>query len=313
MDLMFTSNISYNKLYSPGMYNYTKKKSNIEIPTLMREKSMSNLKKIKNLKRKSLYNNSQKKSQKNSLILCDDLFRDIDVDTSKIDTTKIPKYVFQTWKQKTLSEEMKNNLLKLRDRHKDYTFFLYDDEMCIDFLKKHYNKDVLDAFNSLIPGPFKADLWRYCVLYKYGGVYMDIKLNCINGFNLNTVIHEECYPKDIIHKQYGIWQGFLICKPNNMILKKCIECICMHVKYRFYGHTFLSVTGPHLMFNILVKYNKHNLYKNSKMKLVRKNKILYLYYNNKPVINFYKKWYHDRDLSEGPRYSILWKKRDIYK
>ena len=49
------------------------------------------------------------------------------------------------------------------------------------------------------------------------------------------------------------------------------------------------------------------------MKLVKKNKILYLYYNNKPVINYYKQWYHDRNLSEGTRYGILWKKRDIYK
>jgi mannosyltransferase OCH1-like enzyme len=309
MNLNFTSDHSYNKLYSSGIYNYTKKKSNLKIPTLMREKSISNLK--NNINTPNVYSNNN--SPNNLLINCDELFREIEIDNLVIDESKIPKYVFQTWKNKLLTNEMKNNILKLRDQHKDFTFFLYDDEMCIDFLKKHFNKLVLDAFNSLIPGPFKADLWRYCVLYKYGGVYMDIKLNCINGFNLNNIIHEECYPKDIPRTQYGIWQGMLICKPNNMILKKCIDCICMHVKYKFYGKTFLSVTGPHLMFNILVKYNNQHLYKNSKMKLVRKNKILYLYYNNKPVINFYKEWYHDRGLSEGPRYGTLWDKRDIYK
>ena len=311
MNLNFTSDHSYNKLYSSGIYNYTKKKSNLEIPNLMRERAISNFKKNVNTPNIDSKNNPQTKTLIKSVIPCDELFREIEIDNLLIDDTKIPKYVFQTWKNKLLTKEMKVNILKFKNQPKDFTFFLYDDEMCIDFLKKHYNKDVVDAFNSLIPGAFKADLWRYCVLYKYGGVYMDIKLNCINGFNLNTIIDEECYPKDIFRKQCGIWQGFLICKPNSMILKKCIDCICMHVKYRFYGNTFLSVTGPHLIFNILVKYNKQDLYDNSKMKLVRKNKILYLYYNNKPVINFYKEWYSDRGLS-GTRYGTLWDKRDIY-
>ena len=312
MNLIYTSDHSYYKIYSSGIYNYTKnKKSNIKIPNLMRERSISNFNKNVNTPNIDSKNNPQTKTLIKSVIPCDELFREIEIDNLLIDDTKIPKYVFQTWKNKLLTNEMKNNILNIRNQHKDFTFFLYDDEMCIDFLIKHYNKDVVDAFNSLIPGPFKADLWRYCVLYKYGGVYMDIKLNCINGFNLNTIIHEECYPKDIFRKQHGIWQGFLICKPNNMILKTCIDCICLHVKYRFYGNTFLSVTGPHLMFNILVKYNKQDLYNNSKMKLVRKNKILYLYYNNKPVINFYKEWYSDRGLS-GTRYGTLWDKRDIY-
>ena len=207
---------------------------------------------------------------------------------------------------------MKSNILKLRSQHKDYKFYLCDDDMCIDFLKKHFTNDVVYAFEHLIPGAFKADLWRYCVLYKYGGVYMDIKLNCINGFKLNELIHEECYPKDVPHRQNGIWQGFLICKPKNIILKQCIDSICMHVKYKFYGNTFLSVTGPHLMYNILGKFNKLKLHHKSKVKLVRKGGKLYLYYNNKPIINFYNGWYRDRTVS-GPRYAGLWHKRRIYK
>lgn len=317
MNLNFTSNNSYNKQYSSGIYNYTKTEiqSQVGLPNLIRQNSIFNIKKLNNnvnTINTSYNNDTHNNTQNNSLIHCDELFSEIEMDDSNIDNTKIPKYVFQTWKHKLLSNNMKNNLLNLRSQHKDYTFYLYDDAMCIDFLKKHYNNEVLHAFDSLIPGPFKADLWRYCVLYKYGGVYMDIKLNCINGFNLNQLIHEECYPKDIPHRQYGIWQGFLICKPKNILLKRCIDSICLHVRFRFYGNTFLSITGPHLMFNILVKYKKINEYNKSKVKLVRKNKKLYLYYNNKPIINFYKEWYYDRKAS-GPRYGPLWDKRNIYK
>lgn len=31
-----------------------------------------------------------------------------------------------------------------------------------------------EAYDALIPGAFKADLFRYCVLFIYGGVYADI-------------------------------------------------------------------------------------------------------------------------------------------
>ena len=120
------------------------------------------------------------------------------------DKSKIPQKVYDNLKQYA----------------KGYNIQIYDDEEIIQFFKDHYSDSdrYINKFNTL-QGAHKADLWRYCVLYKYGGVYMDIKLNCINGFNLNTIIDEECYPKDIFRKQCGIWQGFLICKPNNFSIQ----------------------------------------------------------------------------------------------
>lgn len=38
----------------------------------------------------------------------------------------------------------------------------------------HFPAEVKEAYDDLIPGAFKADLFRYCVLFIYGGVYADI-------------------------------------------------------------------------------------------------------------------------------------------
>ena len=103
MNLNFTSNNSYNKIYSSGIYNYTKKKSNLEIPNLMRERSISNFSNLKNnIKTPNINskNNPQTKTLIKSVIPCDELFREIEIDNLLIDDTKIPKYVFQTWKNK---------------------------------------------------------------------------------------------------------------------------------------------------------------------------------------------------------------------
>ena len=48
------------------------------------------------------------------------------------------------------------------------------------FIKSHFSKRVLYAYDKLIPGAFKADLWRYCIIYINGGIYIDIKYECLH-------------------------------------------------------------------------------------------------------------------------------------
>ena len=63
----------------------------------------------------------------------------------------------------------------------DCIHYLFNDDECRAFIAREYPSDVLDAYDNLIPTAFKADLWRYCVLYMYGGVYLDIKLQFCGG------------------------------------------------------------------------------------------------------------------------------------
>jgi mannosyltransferase OCH1-like enzyme len=243
---------------------------------------------------------------------CIELFKSIQIEDTEINNTIIPRYVFQTWKHTLLSKDMKDNILQLRKNNPEFEYFLYDDKMCREFIQTHFGSNELYAFDSLIPGAYKADLWRYCVLYIYGGVYMDIKLNTVQNFKLKSIIHEECFPIDINNaNNKGIWQGFLICKPQNEILKHCIDEIIKNVKQCYYGDTCLSVTGPGLVYNALIRYNNIKLYNNSKVKLVRKTR-LYLIYNNKPIIQFYDGYGKDKKIL-GPPYGTLWQKRMIYK
>ena len=57
----------------------------------------------------------------------------------------------------------------------DCIHYLFHDQDCRAFIESEYPPDVLMAYDRLIPTAFKADLWRYCILYKYGGAYLDVK------------------------------------------------------------------------------------------------------------------------------------------
>jgi mannosyltransferase OCH1-like enzyme len=76
----------------------------------------------------------------------------------------IPLHIYQTWHTKALPTHMFNNVVKLKRSHPRFTYHLFDDNDCREFIKDNFSSEVLWAFDKLIPGAYKADLWRYCMV-----------------------------------------------------------------------------------------------------------------------------------------------------
>ena len=131
----------------------------------------------------------------------------------------------------------------------DCVYYLYNDADCRAFIQSAFPPDVVAAYDRLIPTAFKADLWRYCVLYKYGGVYLDIKYRwggggCVgDGVGAPTLreIVERwgggggggggggdllCLERDAVDLwapgHFGIHNAFIITKPKNPLFLECI-------------------------------------------------------------------------------------------
>jgi mannosyltransferase OCH1-like enzyme len=135
----------------------------------------------------------------------------------------VPLNIFQTWKTKDLPPKMKECVENLKKENTEFTHYLYDDNDCRNFIINNFDKNIIKAYDSLIPGAYKADLWRYCVLYKLGGIYLDIKYYCVNGFKLKTLTDKEYFIRDIEASGSGIYNAFMICKPGNKKLLNCIN------------------------------------------------------------------------------------------
>ena len=52
-----------------------------------------------------------------------------------------------------------------------YRVVFYDDKASLSFLSHQYGRRVAEKYDAL-EGAHKADLWRYCMLYSNGGVYV---------------------------------------------------------------------------------------------------------------------------------------------
>ena len=95
---------------------------------------------------------------------------------------KIPFIVWQTWKTAHLPIRIARTVKRFRKQNPEYTHYLMTDKDCGQFIRQHYGGTrTEDAYFRLNPdfGAARADFWRYCVLFRYGGVYLDIDSTCI--------------------------------------------------------------------------------------------------------------------------------------
>jgi mannosyltransferase OCH1-like enzyme len=225
----------------------------------------------------------------------------------KLYNSVIPLKIFQTWHSKDLPPNMKRAVELIKSTNPAFEHFLFDDNDCREFIKNNFPEVVLEAFDNLIPGAYKADLWRYCVLYKEGGIYMDIKYIPHNQFRLINLTENENFVLDF--DKIGVYNALMACKPGNQLLFRAINAIVRNVKTKYYGTSNLDPTGPRLLsrfINPAIKQYlplKHEIYNNQKFITMQGIFILKMYNN----------YYNELGNNEkAPHYSILWGQKKIY-
>lgn len=96
----------------------------------------------------------------------------------------IPRNIFQTHKSMTYIKskpDIFNALKSWAIYSNSFNYYFYNDKMCDNFIKDtaiYINKDIYNAYRRLPMAVMKADLWRYCIIYHYGGIYADTDTIC---------------------------------------------------------------------------------------------------------------------------------------
>jgi mannosyltransferase OCH1-like enzyme len=229
----------------------------------------------------------------------------------------IPLKIWQTWSTKNLPTNMQHCVNELKATNPEFEYNLFDDDDCLKFIEDNFNRDVVDAYNILIPGAYKADLWRYCVLYIHGGIYLDIKYRPMNDFKFISLTDREHFVFDIpgTPEYWASYNALMVCLPKNELLNKCINNICNNVKNRFYGKSPLDITGPTLLGKYVYPKNK---IMNTRIddllstELFLNKKVNGIIYHNVLILTDYP-YYRQEQLKYGTiHYGILWKTRHVY-
>ena len=223
----------------------------------------------------------------------------------------IPLDIYQTWFTKDLPPKMKERVELLKSQNPRFNHHLFDDNDCKEFIKTHFEPDVLDAYDKLIPGAYKADLWRLCILFINGGIYMDIKFCCVNGFKLIELTEKEHFVKD--RPPNSIYNALMACKKGNLFLHKSIREIVKNVKNKFYGSHPLSPTGPIMLGDVIIN---NKLIINCDMKFYELG--FYIIYKNTFIISTeYPEYDKERTIQYNTinkhRYDKMWTDKNVYK
>lgn len=200
----------------------------------------------------------------------------------------------------------------------EYSFIWYTNKDCDRFMLKYFSGPVNNAYNKLIPGAYKADLWRLCILYRFGGIYIDAFATPYVSIDNMRKPYKFISVLDCSSAGLGIHNGFMIASRRHPFLKEAINNIVKNVEEEFYGQSSLEPTGPLLLSktietvtHIKPKFGDNNTYYLFKLEwgpyqhVYDKDIILFSKYFS-ALYFFYRKWF-----STG--YSRLWKSRKIYK
>lgn len=130
--------------------------------------------------------------------------------------------LFQTYVDKSkIPQEVFDNIKLYAP---EYTHVVMDDYDLSEFIYSYFDSSVLYTFHNLRSGAHKADLARYCLLYIYGGLYMDIKTELIG--NLSDIFKDPNTLYTVLsYKSEQIYQGIISSPPKNPFFLSLIDYV----------------------------------------------------------------------------------------
>ncbi len=191
----------------------------------------------------------------------------------------IPKAIYQTYH----SDISLNAINHIKELNPDFDYVFFNNTDCIEFLTENYDEKIVNTFNILRSGAHKADLFRYCLLLKNGGIYIDIDIQMEIGF---SDILKKCSEANLVtsksaHSGDGLYQGFLISTPNNEILKMLIENIVANPNPEDYGYYIkyfgtLIKQNANYFKNLITDFSPFNYYEINKTIFYMFKELMYI-------------------------------------
>ena len=146
-------------------------------------------------------------------------------------------------------------------KEKGYQYKMWNLKQCVDLIKKYYPQ-YLDLWNDFNLPIQRADFIRYCILHKYGGIYIDCDIHPLRSL-------DDLFKKDYF---FVTWHDDKNKLPYNAVMgskpkQKIFLEICEESKTSFYekskqkiyqswkGRFVFQTTGHRMLERVLKKNN----------------------------------------------------------
>lgn len=176
----------------------------------------------------------------------------------------IPKIIHQTYKNYKLPETYKLCQDEIKKLHPDFEYRFYTDEDIDNIIKNDF-PEYYERFNELPRMIMKIDMFRYFLMYKYGGLYVDMDYLMFKSFDILDKFVVIPTNKDVINGELiSLGNCFFASVPNHPFWKNLIDSLHIidrkSLPYDSFDNVIKS-TGPLFVFNMYKRYkNKNEIY-----------------------------------------------------
>lgn len=163
----------------------------------------------------------------------------------------IPKLIHQTAKTAELPPKAVVYRQKLLELHPDWTYRLWTDADNLQFVRQEF-PDFYDVFVGLPKNIMRADVIRYLLLYRLGGLYLDTDYEMLKPFDLlnyGAVLPWETDSEDL-SRGGRIANSLLAAESGHTFFKMVIDDLQSHPPLAVDADVLHS-TGPHYLSRIL--------------------------------------------------------------
>lgn len=113
-------------------------------------------------------------------------------------------------------------------------------------LETAFSAEIVRAYDSLVPYSYKADLGRFCLLFKFGGWYMDITVTLTHPLPVLSGIGHIAF-KDAPWPNQHAWEtstSVIYACAGSKVMEAAIGIILDNCRNEYYGTSPLDPTGP---------------------------------------------------------------------
>ena len=167
---------------------------------------------------------------------------------------KIPKVIYRTsaYDMFCLPHMVWDLYVKEKEINPDYEFIYFDDWQCEAFILTTYGSHIRDLYLKLIPTAFRADFFRYLLLYEKGGIYMDFTQHSLKQMDYIIKDYKEVYVSDYYTfndetPKVALYNAFIATVKGTKLLETAINMCIEHIETEFYGRHTLDITGPAML------------------------------------------------------------------
>jgi len=175
----------------------------------------------------------------------------------------IPKIIHQTYKNYNLPDIYQKCQTELIRLHDDFEYRFYTDNDMENIMQKEFPQ-YYEKFKELPRMIMKIDLFRYFLMYKYGGVYVDMDYLMFRKFNLlNETIVIPCNRVDKDGNPICLGNCIFASIPEHPFWKSLIDTLFTIDRTKINYNIDNNIdgnelgTGPMFVYVMWKKYSKY--------------------------------------------------------